>query len=385
MRLPVTLAILLRRLAPVSTLLALASPGQAPTSGADLKLNQIQVIGTHNSYHAGLAPSEATLMKQQNPGAFAGLDYRHQGLTQQFDAGVRQIEIDIFADSKGGLYAHPYGPQAVARAQLPPDPPFDPQGLFARPGFKVFHVQDYDVRSSCQPFTGCLSEVRVWSKSHPDHIPIFILIETKQGKPASRPEMTEPERFTPAVFDALDAEIRSVFSPDEIITPDQVRGSYPTLNAAVRAGNWPSLASSRGKVVFLMDQHPMTPVYTEGHPSLRGRILFTNSDPGAPDAAFLERNDGPASEITELVRQGYLVRTRTDADTHEARTNSTTRRDAMMASGAQILSTDYPASEPAQWPGHYTVALPGGSVWRCNAIATSESLASCPDKKASTK
>lgn len=149
-----------------------------------------------------------------------------------------------------------------------------------------------------------------------------------------------------------------------------MRGSYETLNAAVLAGNWPSLASARGKIVFLMDQHDMTPVYTQGHPSLRGRILFTNSDPGAPDAAFLERNDGPAPVIRELVRQGYLIRTRTDADTREARGNSTGRRDAMLASGAQILSTDYPASEPAQWAGHYRVELPGGAVARCNPVNT---------------
>ena len=28
---------------------------------AELKLNQIQVIGTHNSYHAGIAPNETKL------------------------------------------------------------------------------------------------------------------------------------------------------------------------------------------------------------------------------------------------------------------------------------------------------------------------------------
>jgi hypothetical protein len=40
----------------------------------------------------------------------------------------------------------------------------------------------------------------------------------------------------------------------------------------------------------------------------------------------------------------------------------------MMASGAQILSTDYPASEPARWEGHYSVALPGDAVARCNPV-----------------
>ena len=184
-------------------------------------------------------------------------------------------------------------------------------------------------------------------------------------------QFTEAEPFTPAIFDALDAEIRSVFPTAELITPDDVRGSYKTLSNAALAGNWPTLDSARGKVMFLMDQRPMTPVYLEGHPSLRGRVLFTNSVPGQPDAAFLERNEGAAEEIASLVRQGYLIRTRTDGDTKQARTNDTTLRDAMLASGAQMLSTDYPANEPARWPGHFSVSLPEGADVRCNPVNAS--------------
>jgi hypothetical protein len=325
----------------------------------NLRLNQIQVIGTHNSFHAGIAPSESQIWQAKNPEAYQGLDYRHQPLPQQLDGGVRQIELDIFADSKGGRYAHPSGPAMVAEAHLPADPAFDPAGVMAKPGFKVMHVQDIDYRSVCQPFIACLSEVRQWSLAHPGHIPVFILVETKQDKDTGAVPLTDPEPFTASTFDALDAEIRSVFAPAELITPDDVRGSYETLNQAVLAGNWPTLASARGKVIFLMDQRPVGPVYLAGHPALRGRVLFTNAEPGEPDAAFVERNDGPASEITALVRQGYLVRARTDSDTKEARGNSTAKRDAMMASGAQMLSTDYPASEPARWESHYVVALPG--------------------------
>jgi len=339
---------------------------QAGPGDADLKLNQIQVIGTHNSYHAGIAPNEAKLWQAKSPQAFGGLDYQHQPLAEQFDSGVRQIELDVYADSKGGLYAHPAGPRMVAAAHLPPDAEFDPQGVMAKPGFKVMHVQDVDYRSTCQPFIACLEQVRQWSHAHPGHIPIFILVETKQGKPTGQLQLTEPEPFTAAAFDALDAEIRSVFPPQELVTPDDVRGPYDTLNQAVLASNWPTLSSARGKVIFLMDQRPVGPVYLAGHPSLRGRVLFTNSTPGEPDAAFLERNDGPAAEISALVRQGYLIRARTDSDTKQARVNDATTRDAMMASGAQILSTDYPANEPARWPGHYVVVLPGNVVARCN-------------------
>jgi hypothetical protein len=199
-------------------------------------------------------------------------------------------------------------------------------------------------------------------------VPIFILVETKQGKPRGELHLTEPEPFTSSTFDALDAEIRSVFPPSELVTPDDVRGNHKTLNEAVLAGNWPSLANARGKVVFLMDQRPVGPVYLEGHPSLRGRVLFTNSTPGEPDAAFIERNDGPAADLASLVRKGYLIRARNDADTKEARTNDTTVRDAMIASGAQLLSTDYPVNEPARWPGRYVVTLPGKVVARCNPV-----------------
>ncbi len=333
-----------------------------------LRINQLQVIGTHNSYHAGFAPSAAKLWQEKSPATFSGLDYRHQPLDQQFDSGVRQIELDVFADSKGGLYAHPSGPAMIAAAQLPPDPDFDPNGIMSKPGFKVMHVQDIDYRSTCQPFTACLEQVRRWSHAHPQRIPIFILVETKEGKPHGPAQITEPEPFTSSTFDALDAEIRSVFPPDEIITPDDVRGKYETLNQAILSGNWPTLSSARGKVIFLMDQRPVGPIYLAGHPSLRGRVLFTNAEPGQPDAAFIERNDGPAADITELVRKGYLVRTRTDADTKEARTNSTARRDAMIASGAQMLSTDYPVNEPARWPGNYVVSLPGNATARWNPV-----------------
>ena len=333
-----------------------------------LHINQIQVIGTHNSYHAGFAPSAAKLWQQKNPRAFEGLDYQHQPLASQFDSGVRQIELDVFADSKGGLYAHPSGPAMIAAAQLPPDPDFDPNGIMTKPGFKVMHMQDIDYRSTCQPFTACLEEVRRWSHAHPNHIPIFILVETKQEKPRPPVQVTVPEPFTSSTFDALDAEIRSVFPEKEIITPDEVRGHYETLNQAVLAGNWPTLAKARGKVIFLMDQRPVGPIYLEGHPSLRGRVLFTNAEAGEPDAAFIERNDGPADDIAALVRKGYLVRTRTDADTKEARTNDIARRDAMTSSGAQILSTDYPVNEPARWPGHFVVTLPGNAAARCNPV-----------------
>jgi hypothetical protein len=337
-------------------------------AGADaIRLNEIQVIGTHNSYHAGLAPGVEQLLKGQRPDATVGLEYRHAALDEQLSAGIRQVEIDIYADSQGGRFAHPKSVEWVRAAGLPADEPWDSPATMAKPGFKVLHTQDIDYRSTCQPFTACLGVIRRWSQSHPRHSPIFILIETKVDRPQSDRQITEPEPFTEQTFDALDAEIRSVFAQDAMIVPDQVRGKFPILQDAIRARQWPTLRQARGKVLFLMDQQRMGPVYLEGHPALRGRILFINGRPGDPDTAFVEQNENDVAAINALVRDGYLVRARTDWDTRQARSNDTSRRDALLASGAQLLSTDYPASEPASWT-NYSVGFPENLPARCNPV-----------------
>jgi hypothetical protein len=351
---------------------------QVTVSQQDQKvhINQIQVIGSHNSYHTGIAPSERKLIEQQNPKAMRALDYAHAPLGDQLSGGVRQVEIDVYADSKGGRYSHPAIVDKVAAAGLPADPDFDPNHEMDKPGFKVMHVLNVDQRSSCHTFIACLTIIRDWSKQHPQHLPIFILVETKQGRAGAPQTANGPEPFTSATFDTLDAEIRSVFSEKEMITPDQVRGSYNTLFEAIQAtgspeakkkGGWPTLAKARGKVVFLMDQRPVEAVYTEGHASLSGRVIFTNATPGAPDAAFTEENSGTKEEIDALAKQGYLIRTRTDDGTEEARNNDHTRADVALSSGAQMLSTDYPSSEPAKWTGFF-VGLPNGVVARCNPV-----------------
>lgn len=346
-----------------ASVLALATP--AP--GREVRLNEIQVIGTHNSYHAGLAPGVEQWLETQKPESARTLDYRHQSLDKQLTAGVRQLEIDIYPDLHGGRFAHPMAIDTVTAAEPPADTPWDSPAVLARPGFKVLHIPDIDYRSTCQPFVSCLRIVREWSQSHPRHAPIFLLIETKTDRPQGEPAAAHAEAFTPEVFDALDAEIRSVFPQQALITPDDVRGGFATLQAAVHAGHWPTLQKARGKVVFLMDQQRMGSVYLQGHPSLRGRILFTNAHPGDPDAAFVEQNEGDPATINSLVREGYLVRARTDWDTRQARTNDTSRRDALLGSGAQILSTDYPASEPASWT-RYHVEFPERVAARCNPV-----------------
>lgn len=94
---------------------------------------------------------------------------------------------------------------------------------------------------------------------------------------------------------------------DESIPFDPI-AYYRFLGPAMKVYWWFALvaASSRGKVIFLMDQYKAGAAYLEGHPGLRNRVIFTNARPGEPDAAFVEVNDplGNLKEIPDLVKRG---------------------------------------------------------------------------------
>lgn len=102
-------------------------------------------------------------------------------------------------------------------------------------------------------------------------------------------------------------------------------------------------------------------------------MAFVQGRPGMPHAAFVMIDNvlTHGDEIRDLVSRGYLVRTRSDIDTGEARTNDVTRRDAALASGAQIISTDYPFA-PNIFANDYVVKpFPGGS--RANPVSSPRS------------
>ena len=205
-------------------------------------------------------------------------------LVEKYVESGRHVEVQVFADAHGGRYAHPAIVEQIAKVGLPPAPASAPAGVMNKPGFKVLHVQDVDQRSTCQPLVACLQEVRAWSQQHPGHLPIFILLETKQSPVQLSFPTVQPEPFDRKAMDALDAELRSVFQPGEYVSPDAVRGTARPLNAAVLAHGWPALRATRGKVVFLLDQRAAGASYLPGHPSLRGRVCFTNAEPGQDEA-----------------------------------------------------------------------------------------------------
>jgi hypothetical protein len=324
----------------------------------DMPINKVQVIGSHNSYKRAIDSGLFRLLKEQNPDVATGLEYGHVGYAEQLDLGLRNLEIDVFADEKGGKYAHPHGLEWEAASN---PPPYDPDGEMNKPGFKVFHVQDLDFRSNSYTFADCLRQFKAWSDKHPDHYPIYVTMNAKDEE-IKYPGFTVPEKFTTEVFDRLDKEIEDNLGRSYLITPDDIRGGYPTLERAVLAGHWPTMKAARGKFFFILDEGgEHRAAYIQGHPSLQGRMLFTDSPEGTPEAAFMIINDSKKDEerIKDMVKKGYMVRTRADSDTKEARTNDRSSFIAACASGAQIITTDY-YYKSKLFPSDYVISFDGG-------------------------
>ena len=334
------------------TLGLLTQAAIARDTAAPLRINDVAMIGTHNSYKQPMPAATMARIRAIDPAMADALDYSHRSLVEQLDAGARQFEIDVNYDPQGGHYA-----RGSSHPKL------------MRPGFKVLHIHGIDNASSCVLLTECLTIVRDWSAKHPNHVPIMLMFNTKDEQNGARGGI-DALPYDEAAYDALDAEIRSVLAPSKLIIPDDVQGRYPTLRDAVLADNWPLLEGSRGKFLFAMDEPPAkVAVYRGKRRSLEGRVFFINTDEASPAAAYLTLNDPvrDADRIRRDVAAGFIVRTRADANTREARANDTIPRDTALAGGAQYVSTDYLWPDP-RLPGGYHVALPGGLVARCNPV-----------------
>lgn len=330
-------------------------------------MNQIQLLATHNSYHL-----EVTLRERPWHALLIGphpenYHYSHATLTHQAASqSVRSFELDIWADPQGGHYAHPL----IRRLAGLPPPPAD---LMAAPGPKVLHVADLDVGTTCYTLLTCLAELVAWSAAHPRHVPIPIMLEFKTA-----------QWNDSALLAALDADLRAAVPPAQLLVPDDIRLSssqIDTLEASILHHGWPDLDSARGRLFFVMDDgpQPLGPVrdayIADGHASLEGRVVFTQSAPGEPDCAFQKLNtphedDGGLQRIQEAVRRGYWVRTRADVPiTTLFERDVTAQREAALRSGAQMVSTDWPAmGMSARYGVDYAVGFEGGWGARCNPV-----------------
>ena len=130
----------------------------ADNSDDCLRLNHIQVIGTHNSYKLKPHPELVSLLNQEMDGWSQNIDYEHRPLTEQLEElGIRQFELDVFADTAGGLFSEPAGARMIG------DESYLQAEEMMEPGFKVLHGQDLDYRTTCLTLKSCLGDIREWS------------------------------------------------------------------------------------------------------------------------------------------------------------------------------------------------------------------------------
>jgi len=286
-----------------------------------LRLNQLQLRGTHNSYH-------------QRPGLVlhTSHDYEHPSLADQLTLhGIRQFELDVHLSSEGS--------------------------------FEVFHLQKIDPRTSCATLAECLAECLEWSISHPRHLPLLFWLELKDADDwKGSPYVSMTGRHA-----ELERLVLDSWPIDRILTPDEVRGEHDSLPVAIASDGWPTLGELRGRAMFaLLERDNHRAEYLEPSPNLAGRPFFVASaDPTDASAAIYKidnaRKDGDL--IRRLVAAGFLVGSNCDkADATDE--ENALRLEATLAAGTHFLSSDFPV---AKEKGGYVLDL-GAYLARCNPV-----------------
>ena len=327
----------------------------------NLALSTLQMIGSHNSYKKAMPANVMALLKWVEPAVAQGLDYSHIPIEEQLALGLRVFEIDVFHDPEGERYSRPLG-----RGLHPLTPAFNEweQAQLDAPGLKVLHIQDIDYRSHCLTFRECLETFRDFSDANPGHLPIFISLNLKTS-PIEVPGSTTPLPFDNAGYLNLHRDLESTLGLDNLVTPSEVQKDSRSLRERITTFGWPVLSELRGRFIFLIDEPVRkTAGYLEEFEK-HERLLFLSVPSDHDQAAILVMNDPLKAfdDIRARVAKGFLVRTRADADTVEARSADDTRMRAAFASGAHFISTDYYVPDE-RLKNDYRVRFPEGGYAR---------------------
>lgn len=347
-----------------------------------LRLNQLQYIGTHNSYHIEPEQGASQLLQsaaysakeyQQARLMLEKLRYTHLGLYSQLELGIRKFELDVLHDPIGGKFAEPAIHPAMAAEGIPLKFPYDIHGELDEPGFKIIHIPDLDVRSTCLTFVRCLQQIRQWSGKNLNHFPLMIQLEAKQQStslPDASFNVTEIGPYSKQAWLDLEDEILSVFPKEQVITPASVTRAGSSLRDSILSHGWPRLGELAGKIMFTLDNTDET---VESYFAAVGKthnLLFVSVGADHEQAAWMKLNDAYDPSIPRLVAEGFIIRSRADANLVEALNDDGARREKAFASGAHYISTDYPY--PDRRLSDYFVRFDNGKYVRCNPLTFKE-------------
>ncbi|MFM7661686.1 MAG: Ca2+-dependent phosphoinositide-specific phospholipase C [Bacteroidota bacterium] len=314
----------------------------------EVRLNDIRILASHNSYKKlpnkrvlhFLSCFKKRLGQENDP---IQLDYGHVSIEEQLEKyNVRGFELDIYYDPKGKLYRKRKINRLIVGQKT-----LIKNKAMNLPGFKVLHIPDIDFETNYLTFTEALNAINYWSEKNPLHSPIFINVEAKGSSAADESSFLRFIGFKRAIkFDSLaylqlDAEIKSIFPMERIITPRILRSDFTSIDERLTEKGWPALNECLGKIVFIL-QGNHDEIYKQSIDRNDDRVMFVYAEPGEKNTAFIIRNSskGIEKEIYELSKK-YIVRSRTDAGTHQSRNNDYSDYQSVLKSNAQIISTDY--------------------------------------------
>ena len=313
-----------------------------------LRLNDIRILASHNSYKRLPNPKLIRFLtkfrKQLGPeNDPIQLDYGHLPLDVQLsDYAIRGLELDVYHDPHGGLYRKRKLNRFISGQKIKCNDP-----LMKKPGFKVLHIPDVDFETNYLTFIQALTELKRWSDKNPNHTPVFVNVEAKGSSAANESRFLRFIGFKKAIpmdslaYLALDLEIKSVFSEDKLLTPGDLKSNFPSIKNRILTMGWPLLSEMTGKFIFIL-QGDHYEIYKESLKRGEERPMFVYDEPGSDNTAFVIMNNsvGKEKEINELTKL-YIVRSRTDEGTIEAREKNYSIYQSVLESNAQIISTDY--------------------------------------------
>lgn len=297
-----------------------------------VKFNEVAYIATHNSYQLESVSAYQKIYRDIETVSFGLFNgdaplYCSDTLTEQFNIGVRSIELDIETVVDGDSVS-----------------------------FVCSHSPLLDMTSSCYDFSLALEEIKMWSDANPDHLPITIIIEPKEiFIPDDGMKFLNIEYLNK--FDEL---LRDVLG-DKLITPAEMMGEHVSLKEMREADDWMTLEDAAGGVAVLLHDTIVTDKYIEQDETIKTQAMFPMlryKDRDKSYASFLIANEPEevAEYSHELVYEKNII-VRTMVDTFGSY-NEEDRRGAL-ESGVQILSTDYPPKTDMTGVDYYVDFEPG--------------------------
>ncbi len=282
-----------------------------------VKLNEIAIMGTHNSYQLKATLPKRGLMRLLQIISFGAVEnkaiFEMDTLTQQLEKGVRNLEIDIeTVDKEGGV------------------------------SFVVTHDPILDNVSSAYNFKAALEEIALWSENNPGHIPVYLLLEPKDKVPP----VNNLQNISLEYALILDRTIRETLG-EKLLTPSEVMGEYATFKEMRENNGWPELKKCAGKIIVLLHPCTVTKDYIAWDTSLRSQAVFPMLRFDSIDkdyASFILDNDPETASVnnkTTVDKNKLMVRTRAD----DYPDFSDERYALAENCGSHIITTDYPPRE----------------------------------------